>query len=543
MAAASSLLSEEKFLCSICLEVFTEPVSTPCGHNFCSPCIQKYWDTSDICQCPFCKRTFSSRPELQVNTIMRELASEIKKLVQVKASTPDPQFSETADVLCDICSELKEKAVKSCLICLVSFCETHLEPHQRVASLKSHKLLDPVKNLDDRMCKSHNKTSELYCKTDQAFICTLCLKNDHKGHNVIPLEEEYEAVMATKDAALTNIQEQIKSRLEKIAEIEKSADAMQRQAEKEKEAGVLVFTGLINTIQRSQAEFVEAVEERYGVVKHKAEGFVRELKMDIAELESRSKQLEQLSQSEDHRDFVQSFPKLCFPLKTDWTKVGLSDDMSFEPVRGDITQLQQRLDEIMEERLPEVKMKRMREHAVDLTFDPDTAFRTLVISQDGKQVTEMPIGQKPPSPKRFEKCSEVLTKEGFTAGKFYYEVQVKGKTGWIVGVARESVDRKNDIPLDVKNGYWTIGLDDGTYGAYDTRNVKFTLKDTLENVGIFVNYDKGQVSFYNADSKSHIYSFTYLHFTEKLYPYFCLEGDLNGKNSAPLIITPVPRSR
>ncbi|XP_044041494.1 zinc finger protein RFP-like [Siniperca chuatsi] len=542
MAIASCLLSEEQFLCSVCLDVFIEPVSTPCGHNFCSACIHKYWDSSDICQCPFCKRIFSPRPELQVNTVVSELAAEFKTLVQVKASTPDKQLAGTADVLCDICSEIKENAVKSCLMCLASFCEVHLEPHQRVASFKSHTLLDPVKNLDDRMCKSHNKITELYCRTDQVCICVLCFKTNHKSHNVVPLEEEYEAVMAKKDEAMASIQKMIQSRSEKIVEIENSVVVSQREAEKEKEASVQVFTDLIRSIQRSQAELVEVIEERYRATKQKAECFLKELKMEMAELESRSSQLEQLSQSEDHHHFLQSFPTLCSPLNKDWTNIGVPSDLSFEAVRGAVTLLKQRLGEIMEG-LPEIKMKRMREHAVDLTLDPDTAFCSLVISQDGKQVILVDTKQNLPyNPKRFEMYSEVLAKEGFTTGKFYYEVQVTGKTEWIVGVVRESVDRKKDMALSVKNGAWVIGLDDGIYSAYTKSTVKITLKEKLQTVGIFVDYDKGVVSFYDVNSKSHIYSFTGALFTEKLYPYFCLQSNVNGTNSAPLIITPVPQT-
>ncbi|XP_051247939.1 zinc finger protein RFP-like isoform X5 [Dicentrarchus labrax] len=542
MATASSLLSEEKFLCSVCLDVFTDPVTTPCGHNFCSACIHKYWDSSDMCQCPLCKRVFSPRPELLVNTVMSELAADYKTLVQAKASPPGTQLPETADVPCDICSEKKVNAVKSCLTCLASFCEVHLEPHRRVAGLKSHTLLDPVKNLDDRMCKTHSKITELYCRTDQACICVMCFKTDHKGHNVVPLEEEYEAVMARKDETVANIQKMIQSRSEKIAEIENSVDVSQKEAEKEKEASVQVFTDLICSIQRSQAELVEVIEERYRATKQKAEGFLTQLKMEVAELESRSNQLEQLSQSEDHHHFLQSFPTLCSPLDKDWSNISVQSDLSFEGVRGAVTLLKQRVNEIMEE-LPEIKMKRMREHAVDLTFDPDTAFCSLVISEDGKQVICGDTKQSVPyNPKRFETCTEVLAKEGFTTGKFYYEVQVKGKTDWIVGVVRESINRKEKLPLSVKNGAWVIGLDDGIYGAFESKSVKLTLKKKLQKVGIFVAYEGGVVSFYNVNSKSHMFSFTGYHFTEKLYPYFGLQGNENGKNSAPLIITPVPQT-
>ncbi|KAM6896077.1 zinc finger protein RFP-like [Lycodopsis pacificus] len=540
MATASCLLLEDKFLCSICLDVFTKPVSTPCGHNFCSACIHTYWDGSDTCQCPLCKSVFPQRPELKVNTFVSELAAEFKTLVQVKASTPDPQLPGTADVLCDICSEMKENAVKSCLTCLTSFCRAHLEPHQRVAGLKGHTLLDPVKNFDDRMCKTHDKTTELYCRTDRAFVCVLCLKTDHKSHNVVPLEEEYEAAMAKRDEAMAHIQKMTRSRYEKIAEVERSVDVSQAEAEKEKEASVQVFTDLIRSIQRSQAELVGVIEERHGAAKQKAEDLIRELRVEVAELESRSVQLEQLEQSQDHHYVLQSFPTLLSPSYANRADIGVRSDPSLEAARGAVTLLKQRVDEIME-KLPEIKMKRMREHAVDLTFDPDTAYCSLVISPDGKQVRKADTKQNLPSnPKRFETFPEVLAKEGFTAGKFYFEVQVKGNTKWLVGVVGESVNRKGKEDLSVENAYWTIGLGEGIYSAYTTPNVKLTLKEKLQNVGVFVDDNKGEVSFYDVNSKSHIYSFTGFHFREKLFPYFySFQANLDG---APLIITPVPQT-
>uniref|UniRef100_A0A671Z2N6 B30.2/SPRY domain-containing protein n=1 Tax=Sparus aurata TaxID=8175 RepID=A0A671Z2N6_SPAAU len=327
----------------------------------------------------------------------------------------------------------------------------------------------------------------------------------------------------------------IQSRSKKIVEIETSVDVGQKEAEKEKDASVQVFTDLIRSIQRSQAELVGAIEERYRATKLKAEGFLTELKTEISELESRRKQLEQLSQSEDHLHFVQSFQTLCSPVNKDWSNTGVHSDLCFETVRSAMTRLKERVDELVG---ADIRMKRMREHAVDLTFDPDTAYCSLVISQDGKQVKARGTKQKvPDNPKRFETCAEVLAKEGFTTGKFYYEVQVKGQISWSIGVVRESIDRKKDIPMSDDDGYWTIGLDEGIYEACTSSSVKLTLKEELQKVGVFVDYNKGSVSFYNADSKSHIYSYTGYKFKEKLYPYFGLQSD-----STPFIITPSPET-
>ncbi|XP_060944017.1 zinc finger protein RFP-like [Limanda limanda] len=544
MASASSLLSEERLLCSICLDVFTDPVSLSCGHNFCSSCLHTYWDSGDTCQCPMCKREFSTRPELQVNTVMSELADEFKKLVQVKVSTPGPQLP-ALDVLCDFCSEIKEKAVKSCLTCLTSFCESHLEPHRRLAGLKGHTLSEPVKNLDDRMCKTHNKMTELYCLKEQEFICILCLKADHKGHNAVPLEEQYEKVAATKDAAQANMQKLIQTRIEKIAEVEKLLDVSRVDSEKEEQAAVQVFTELIQSIQTSQAELVEAIQQRHRGIKQKGEELLKELRREVTELKSRSSQLEHLSQSQDHYRFLQSFSTLTTPPHGSCPDTDLGPDLSVQDMQGHLTRLKQRVDEIMEE-IPEIRMKRMkrmREHAVDLTLDPDTAYHSLVISEDGKQVTvedNIKKDKATNNPKRFNVCCEVLAKEGFTTGKFYFEVQVKGKIRWFVGVARESVDRKKGRVLSVENGFWCIGLFEGKYKTADSEPI--ILKEELQKLGVFVDYNKGEVSFYNADSKSLIGCITGCCFTEKLYPYFFPGRNFNGRNSAPLIITPVPQT-
>ena len=134
--ASASAISEDSFLCSICLDLFSQPVTTPCGHSFCKACITKYWDSSDACHCPMCKKAFDPRPDLGVNTLISELVAHFKKSKLDVVPIPIPE-----EVPCDVCSDTKIKAMKSCLSCVASYCEMHLEPHQRVAALKTFSLL------------------------------------------------------------------------------------------------------------------------------------------------------------------------------------------------------------------------------------------------------------------------------------------------------------------------------------------------------------------------------------------------------------------
>ena len=158
MATPSSLLSEDQLQCFICLDVFTEPVTTSCGHNFCKACISRYWDSAGFCQCPMCNEKFNRRPELHINTTLREVVENLK----IKSIVQNESLAIPGEVSCEVCTGRKFKALKSCLVCLASYCDTHLEPHQRVPALRKHKLIDPVENLKDRMCKKHERPLELF---------------------------------------------------------------------------------------------------------------------------------------------------------------------------------------------------------------------------------------------------------------------------------------------------------------------------------------------------------------------------------------------
>ena len=180
--------------------------------------------------------------------------------------------------------------------------------------------------------------------------------------------------------------------------------------------------------------------------------------------------------------------------------------------------------------------------AVDVTLDPDTAHTYLILSADGKQVRTGDSSQnRPDNPKRFSPVANVLGKQGFTSGRFYYEVEVSGKTEWDLGVARESINRKGKITLSPKNGYWTIWLRNGDeYMALADPSVVLSLKEKPERVGVFVDYEAGLVSFYDADRWNLIYSFRGVSFKEKIYPFLRPAVNDGGTNSSPLIIvTPI----
>ncbi|XP_033982031.1 probable E3 ubiquitin-protein ligase TRIML1 [Trematomus bernacchii] len=544
MSAASCLLTEDQFLCSICLDVFTDPVSTPCGHNFCKACISEHWDTKVPYQCPNCKKLFHTRPELLVNTFISEMAAQFRQSAQQKASSSssEQQVVKPGEVPCDACTGTRLKALKSCLVCLASYCETHLEPHLTRPGLKKHQLIDPVENLESRMCVKHDKLLELFCKTDQVCVCMLCTLLDHKTHDVVPLKEEYEGKKAELGKTEAEIQQMIQKRRLKIQEMSRSVELSKEGADREIADGVQVFTALKESVERSQAELIDTIKEKQRETEEQAEGFIKELEQEISELKKRSSEVEQLSRSEDQLHLLQSFMSLnAAPPTKNWTEVRVRPPSYEGTVRRAVAQLEETLSKQMKKLLPEVELKRVQQYEVEVTLDPDTAHPKLILSDDGKQVKHGDVRKNlPNNPERFDYCPNVLAKQSFSSGRFYYEVQVKGKTYWTLGVVRESINRKGQISVSPQNGYWTIWVrNENEYQACAGPSVRLSLKSQPGKVGVFVDYEEGLVSFYDVDAAALIYSFTGCCFKEKLYPYFGPHLNYDGKNSAPLIISPV----
>lgn len=549
MATAGSVLSEEQLLCPICLDLFNQPVSTPCGHNFCRDCIQSYWQCANLSQCPVCKQKFYRRPELKVNTFISEVASHFKKSVEKReeneTSTEGQSSGHKGDVSCDVCIGKRVKALKSCLDCLASFCETHLEPHHVLGTFKKHHLVNPMMNMQDRMCQKHEKLLDRFCNTDQAYVCQICVKKDHKAHHTVPIEGESRNKRAQIGRIHAEVEKMIHDRLQKIGEIKQTTQLSRGNTEKEIEESLQVFTKLLQSIHRGKAEVVEGIGAKQRQVESRANGLIVELEQEVDELKRKSTELEQLSHTEDDFYLLQSFPAFStLPATKDWSDVSVESAVYVGAVRRAVRRVACQLEETVKaevKRLCETEFQRARQCAVDVTLDPDTAHPKLVLSENKKQVYHGNVALSlPDNSERFYPGVSVLGKEGFSSGRFYYEVQVKGKTEWDIGVGLESANRKGGNILNPERGYWSLGLrKDKSYWVLSSTPICVPLVERPQRVGVYVDLESGQVSFYNVDSASHIYSFTGYSFSEKLFPYFSPRRNHDGINSAPLIISPV----
>ncbi|XP_040038674.2 E3 ubiquitin-protein ligase TRIM39 isoform X2 [Gasterosteus aculeatus] len=612
--AASGNLSEEQVHCSICLDVFTNPVSIPCGHNFCQGCILGYWRTSPLYQCPMCKKSFPKRPDISINTVLREIAEQFKE-IRVRGAedqereqaedemerkgtagrrkkedeerllekdqkqqeeeeerrnrekkphleelpplipcvpaplipppppqatdkgphpppppqtppTPSPQLAASSpppweEVLCDVClGEGRPKAVKSCLVCLTSYCEEHLRSH--VGRFTMHKLIEPVANMEDRMCPKHQRLLELFCKRDQTCVCVLCTETDHRAHYTVPVEREWTEKKAQLKKTEVDVQQMIRDRVKKVEEIKHSLEQNKASAQREVEESAQVVSDLVRSIRETQAELASAIEEKQRQTESWAQGLVAELEAEIGELRRRSGDLESVARS-DHIHFLKSFPALStLPSVKDWSETSVPTDVCVGTIRRSVAKLEAALHEAIGQ-LAESEIKKILKYKADVTLDADSANPWLQLSQDRRQVRHLGAWQDlPDRPERFDTVVIVLGREGFSSGRHYWEVQVGDKDDWYMGVARSSVNRKGRISISTTHGYWALAMKKGHgYRASTCPPEPLALPARPRRVGVYVDYEEGQVSFYDVKARAHIYTFKD-EFREKILPFFYL---------------------
>ncbi|CAL8240985.1 unnamed protein product [Merluccius merluccius] len=534
MASAITSWSEENFSCSICLDVFNSPVSTPCGHNFCRTCITTFWDDQVQYKCPVCNKLFHTRPDLQVNTFISEMAAQIRRSIRVK----EQPCVEPAEVPCDVCTGTQLKAVKSCLVCFTSYCHTHLEPHQRVARLKKHELVEPMDRLEDRMCKKHERLLELFCPTEQVCLCVICM-TDHKSHPVVPLKQEYEVKTAQLGKIESEVQQMIQERKRKIQEINDSVKRSKADADREIADGVQVLTALMSCIEKQRDDFNHTVKEKLKSTEKQAEGLIKELEQEIEDLTNRSSEVKQLTHTEDHLHFLQTFRSLKKPPHTrDWTTVEVRPPSYVGTLRRSLDQLQETLNMEMK-KVPDLKPD-LKEYACGLTLDPNTAHGRLSLSEDLRKMTMVEEDQSyPDHPERFDYWSQVLCREGLT-GRCYWEVEWRGDV--YIGVTYRGITRRgggDDSGIGRNNKSWCLHCHDGGYSArYNCSNTVIPLPPPVSTrVGVHLDRPAGSLSFYrvspgvggSSDTRTLIHTFHTTFTQEDLLPGF---GLLSGSSAS-----------
>ncbi|XP_071401117.1 zinc-binding protein A33-like [Centroberyx affinis] len=515
MAEASALEElHSELTCPVCLELFREPVILECGHHFCRVCITQCWEAKadELPTCPQCRKSCARK--LRPNSLLCNVVESVRK-----AGTMDAAGGTTGWDHDGAPEEPEER-----------------EPGSSMSSVASSIGYWPRLVAD--MCEEHEEKLKLYCEDDQLPICLVCgMSRDHKTHNVIPINEAFENYKDKLSVALERVQLQTEEASlfqsqtnEKILLIKERAGDLEEQVSAE-------FGRLREFLRREEERVKEKLQREKEEKLNQLEEALTQATEQISRLEKTADQLHLKLREEENpeqlkgiKDFIGGAENLfeCPPeVSVDLQKGEFMGPLQYRTWR---------------------KMSSVLQPAVSaVTLDPDTAYPRLWVSPCHTSVRVGDIQPNlPDNPERFTRYNIVLGLEAFSSGRHYWEVEVGSKTAWGLGVATSSVNRKEEISLCPDDGFWTLVLRDNGDGTSEYEACTDAEESLLyparppRRVGVYLDYGRGEVAFYDAGDMSHLFTFCDAEFKEPVFPYFNPWPIINGRNRGPLtVVTPL----
>ncbi|XP_043942309.1 zinc-binding protein A33-like [Protopterus annectens] len=489
---------EEELTCPVCLDLFNKPVMLECGHNFCKNCIDSSWSKESPISCPECRQ----------------------------------EFHEKKYVVNRVLATLSEKAMDVCL------------EQKDTACTQDH-------STNKTLCPDHTEKLKLFCKDDMTLICVVCQHScKHACHSFLPQQDAvylYKRQLKKSQSPikcnLKILRKVQKQQMQKIFSVREKSRALERHIKSE-------FAKLQQFIQKKEQQLLQELKAEEVSIVTAMEENMKQISEETNALQEIMSDIQALLEQKDSVDFIEGIRSLIKKLsqgleeektsvkaeaQSDEKEADVSQDSKYKPGESEEWKC-----ELVNLNLSLGKYKGPLQYIIwrgmksfispvpsPLKLDPVTAHPALFLSKDQTAVQYGVIRwQLHDDPRRFDQCPCVLGLEGFRSGIHYWEVKVGNNPEWDIGVAGESINRKGQITLTDKDGFWTLLLRDGNkYVVTKTPSEVLCLTVKPQKIGVYLDYEGGQLSFYNADNMSHLYTFTDT-FLEILYPY--VSPSLNG---------------
>uniref|UniRef100_A0A665XGE0 Tripartite motif-containing protein 16-like n=1 Tax=Echeneis naucrates TaxID=173247 RepID=A0A665XGE0_ECHNA len=523
-------LDQETFCCSICLDLLKDPVTTTCGHSYCMDCIKSHWDGEDekkIYSCPQCRKAFIPRPVLMKSTMLADVLEQLKR-PRLQAAPADHCYAGPEDVACDFCTGRKLKAVKSCLVCLVSYCDKHLQPHYDVAPLKKHKLVDPSEKLQENI--------SVYL-----FLCSL---EEHKGHDTVSAAAERTERQRELELSRQQIQQRIQDRDKDVKLLQQEVEAINGSADKAVEDTEKIFTQLIRLMERRRSDVKQQIRSQQETEVSPVKELQEKLEQEITELKRKDAELKLLSHTEDHTQFLHNYPSVsALSEATDSSSINIRPLRYFEDVTAAVSELRDQLQDVLTQKWtnvsltvtevdvllsePEPEPKTRTEflrYSQEITLDPNTVNAHLLLTEGNRKASLMIEKQSySDHPDRFTVWwFQVLSRESLT-GRCYWEVEWSGEGGVSVAVAYKNISRagrSNECVFGYNDKSWAFDCVENS-STFRFNNIQTAVSGPPSSrVGVYLDHRAGILSFYSVSETMTLLHRVQTTFTQPLHHVF-----------------------
>ncbi|KAM9338373.1 uncharacterized protein ABDE67_017931 [Symphorus nematophorus] len=544
MAQQRIQMDQEKLCCSICLDFLKDPVTIPCGHSYCMNCIKSYWneeDQKEIHSCPQCRQIFTPRPALVKSTVLADLVEELKK-TRLQAAPADHCYAGPGDVACDFCTGRKQKATKSCLQCLVSYCEQHLQPHYESPAFEKHKLVDPSKKLQENICSHHDEVMKIFCRTDQQCICYLCSMDEHKGHDTVSAAAERTERQRELGLSQQKLQQRIQDREKDVKVLQQEVEAISHSADEAVRDIDKMSTELVHLIEKRGSDIKQQIRSQQETEVSRVKELEEKLQQEITELRRRDTEMKQLAHTNDHIQFLHNYPSLsCLNESTDSPILSARPLQYFEEVTAAVSEAKDKLQDILKEEWnnislavrsvdvlkpqPEPKTRaEFLQYACKITLDPNTAHTQLLLSEGNRKATVMSEKQSyPQHPDRFTYSQQVMGRERLT-GRCYWEVEWSGPKD-SAAVTYKDISRtgsKSDFGINDRS--WALKCYRDRYELrHDSISTSISGPQS-SRVGVYLDHSAGILSFYSVSKTMTLIHRVQTTFTQPLYAGLSVYG-------------------
>ncbi|XP_051800206.1 tripartite motif-containing protein 16-like protein [Acanthochromis polyacanthus] len=482
MAQRGNQLNSEKLSCSICLDLLKDPVTISCGHSYCMNCIKTHWDGEDrkrIYSCPQCKKIFTSRPELVKSVMLAELVEEQKK-TGLQAAAADLCYAGPEDV------------------------------------------------------------------------------DEHKGHETVPAAAERTEKQKELEVSRLNIQQRIQDKEKDVELLQQEVKAINVCADKTVEDSEEMFTQMIHLIKKRSLDVKQQIRSQQKAEESQVKELQKKWEQEIRDLKRKDAEMKKLSDTSDHTQFLHNYPSVStFSESSHSSRINIHPRRHFKDVTAAVKEVRDQIQDILRDSRTDISMTGTQpdvplsdsqpepttragflKYSREITLDPNTAHRYLLLSEGNRKATLKNQQQYPPlyppNPERFAECWQILSKQSLT-GRCYWEVEWRGGGGVKVAVAYKNISREgrsDECQFGFNNKSWALWCYTDRQTFLHNRVKTLLSGPRSSRIGIYLDHSAGILSFYSVSKTMTLLHRVQTTFTEPLLVGFHL---WNLHNSAEFI--------